>query len=360
MDALEQPLRLRCGLELPRRVAMAPLTNKQSELDGTLGDPELRWLTRRARDGFPWISTCAAFVSEEGHAWRGQLGIAGDEHLPGLTRLASSLHEHGAKAVVQLHHGGVKAELAADKLSTGGPPGARAATREDIDRVIADYVAAARRAEAAGFDGVELHGANGYIFTQFLAPLDNPRDDDYGGPLENRARFLRQALRAVRDAVAPGFAVGVRISPVDVWAKRGLILDDGVQLGRWLADDGADFIHLSLSNASGEPPHEFGKPLVARAFRDALPDDVAIFSAGGIWSREDALRAVEAGADVVVIGRASIAHPDWAVASAQPGFEPKRPVWSADFLRSVDVGEPLVEYLRGFPGMVEGGRPARG
>ena len=359
MDALEQPLRFRCGLELPQRIAMAPLTNTQSEPDGTLGEPELRWLERRARDGFPWVSTCAAFVSEEGHAWRGQLGIASDEHLPGLTRLATALHEHGAKAVVQLHHAGAKAAVAPERLSTGGPPGARAATREDLERVVADYVAAARRAETAGFDGVEIHGANGYIFTQFLAPLDNPRDDDYGGSLDNRARLLRQAFRAVRDAVSPGFAVGVRLSPVDAWTKRGLILDDGVQVGRWLAEDGSDFLHLSLTDASGEPPHEFGKPPVVRAFRDAIPEDVPIFAVGGIWTREDALLAVETGADVIVLGRASIAHPDWPSASARPDFEPKRPMWSVDFLRSVDVGEPLIRYLMGFPGTVEGGRPGR-
>ena len=150
MDRLDQSFVLPCGLEIPNRIAMAPLTNTQSHADGTLADDELGWLEMRARGGFRWISTCAAFVSEEGHAWKGQLGIASDSHLPGLTRLAAALREHGATAVVQLHHGGAKAALSPGRpLSTvdGGPAGCRGATPDDIDRVTADFVAAARRAE---------------------------------------------------------------------------------------------------------------------------------------------------------------------------------------------------------------------
>lgn len=339
---------------------MAPLTNKQSHPDGTLSDDELAWLVRRAKDGFAWISTCAAFVSEEGHAWKGQLGIASDEHLPGLTRLAAALHEHGALAVVQLHHAGAKADLAPDKLSTGGPKGCRAATHDDLQRVIEDFVAAARRAESAGFDGVEIHGANGYLFTQFLAPQDNPREDAYGGDLDNRARLLRETIRAVRAAVAPGFAVGVRTSPVDVWARRGLILSDGVEVARWAAEDGADFVHLSLGQAAGPAPHEWNTGPVARAVRDGVPSEVPVFAAGGIWTRADAEAAFDAGVDVAVLGRASIGNPDWPIASEQPDYQPQRPPWTTDYLESVDVGPDLLGYLRAFPGMVVGGTPARG
>lgn len=362
MSALDEPLRLRCGLTIAGRVAMAPLTNTQSEPDGTLGDDELSWLVRRARDGFPWVSTCAAFVSAEGHAWRGQLGIADDVHVSGLTRLAAALREHGAASIVQLHHGGAKASLAPGRrLSTadGGPNATRAATDADIERVIGDFVAAARRAERAGFSGVEIHGANGYLFTQFLAPEDNPRADGYGGALEGRARLLRETTRAVRAAVAPEFAVGVRLSPVDLWAQRGLALDDGVRVAVWLADDGADFIHLSLGDASGAPPKEPDRGPVARAMRDALPAEVALLAAGGIWTRADADRALSAGVDVAVLGRAAIAHPDWPAASARPGWTPHRPPWDPAFLRAVDVGPGLVSYLGGMSGLLQGGAPPR-
>ena len=361
MHDLNAPFALPCGLEVRHRIAMAPLTNTQSEVDGTLGDDELRWLVRRAQGGFPWISTCATFVSEEGHAWKGQLGINTDAHVSGLQRLASALEEAGATAVVQLHHGGVKADLAPERLSTveNKDNNTRGATQEDIARVVQDFVAAAQRAERAGFAGVEIHGANGYLFTQFLAPADNPRNDDYGGDLAGRARLLRETMRAVRAAVSAPFAVGVRLSPVDLWSTRGLVLDDGVQVARWLAEDGADFIHLSLMDAAGPPPNESSKGPVARAVRDAVPDEVPIFAAGGIWTREDASRVLEAGVDVPVLGRAAIAHPDWPIASDQPSWEPTRPPWSEAYLRSVDVGPDLVRYLGMLSGMVEGGKPAR-
>ncbi len=359
MDELDRPLALPCGLELRNAIALAPLTNLQSHEDGTLGDDELRWLLRRAQGGFGLVSTCAAHVSDEGHAWPGQLGIAGAQHEEGLLRLADAIRGEGAAGIVQLYHGGDKATLSPGvRLGTVDGESVRGATVDDLHRVTREFIAAARRAEAAGFAGVELHGANGYLFTQFLAPADNPRDDEYGGDLEGRARFLRETVRAVRDSVSAGFAVGVRVSPVDVWNQRGLRLDDGVAVGRWLADDGADFIHLSLSDASAPPPFEPDRGPVARAFRDALPASVPVFAAGGIWTRDDAKRAVEAGVNAVVLGRAAIAHPDWPTVSTQPGWEPKRPMWKPDELRAVDVGAAFLDYLRKFSGLVEGGKPA--
>jgi 2,4-dienoyl-CoA reductase-like NADH-dependent reductase (Old Yellow Enzyme family) len=362
MDPLDRPFSLRCGVHVPQRIAMAPLTNTQSHPDGTLADDELRWLTRRARDGFRFISTCAAFVSEEGHAWRGQLGIASEAHVPGLTRLASELRDAGATAVVQLHHAGAKADLAPHgRLSPadGGDPETVGARPADLARVIDDFTQAARRAQRAGFAGVEVHGANGYLLTQFLAPADNPRTDAYGGDLVGRARLLRETVRAIRAEVSPTFAVGVRLSPVDVWAQRGLVLADGVRVGRWLVDDGADFIHLSLRDAAGPPPHEPDAGPVARAFRDALPADVPVFAAGGIWTRAEAHRALDAGVDVAVLGRAAIIHPDWPVVSAQPGWTPTRPPWPRADLRAADVGPALLSYLDRFDGLVEGGAASR-
>ena len=116
-STLDKHLGLRCGMILPNRFAMAPLTNTQSNLDGTLHENEFKWLMQRA-GYFGLISTCAAFVSEEGHAWRGQLGIADDKHLPGLTRLAKAITTAGSIPIVQLHHGGSRAQLASQKISS--------------------------------------------------------------------------------------------------------------------------------------------------------------------------------------------------------------------------------------------------
>jgi 2,4-dienoyl-CoA reductase-like NADH-dependent reductase (Old Yellow Enzyme family) len=360
MTDLDSPLALPCGAELPNRIALAPLTNTQSHADGTLGDDEHRWLLRRARGGFGLLITAAAYVSDEGRGWVGQLGIAADEHLPRLTDLATALTDAGSVPVVQLYHGGAKAFAAPGlRLSTGGPEDARAATADDLARVTDDFVAAALRAERAGFAGVELHGANGYLFTQFLAPDDNPRDDPWGGDLNRRSKLLRDTLRAVRAATSPGFIVGVRISPVDTWDQRGLVLADGLQLGRWLAEDGADFVHLSLRDAAGPAPFEPDSDSVAAAFRAALPTHVPVLAAGGIWTRDDARRATDAGVDVVVLGKVAIANPDWPRASTDPTWQPVRPPFHAQHLRDVDVGEAFLGYLQKFAGLVDGGTSPR-
>lgn len=355
---MQNPLSLKSGLELPNRFALAPLTNTQSNMDGTLHEDELRWLVRRA-GYFGLISTCAAYISLEGKAWEGQLGIAEDLHIRGLERLSHAIHQKGSKVIVQLYHGGAKAELSPQKISSSASEGVREATAQDIERITNDFVKAAQRAEIAGFDGVEIHGANGYIFTQFLSPVLNQRKDEYGGPLENRARFLRKVTQMVRENVADTFAVFVRISPVDLHARLGLTLGDSVQVAKWLAEDGADVIHLSLREAWGPAPHEEDRSAVVSKIKEAVGNRAMVAAAGGIWTQEDAQRLFDAGGDIAVVGKAAIVHPDWPIASLRPDFEPIKSNWTVDYLRSVDVGERFIEYLKKFPGLVQGGAPPR-
>lgn len=358
---LDRPLTLRGGATLPNRAALAPLTNTQSHDDGTLGDDELHWLEARAAGGFGFVATCAAYLHPGGKAWQGQLGVADDAHLPGLTRLAAAVKAHGAFASVQLHHGGVQAALAPDgqRIAPAAGNGARAATEDDLTTVVMATVAAAQRAAAAGFDGVEIHGANGYLFTQFLAPADNPRTDRWGGDLEGRARLLRATMQLVRAHVPEGFAVGVRLSPVDTWAQRGLVLEDGVQVAKWMADDGADWVHLSLRSAWGPPPFEDTPTPVARAVRDALPDDVPVMAAGGIRTADDVQRALDAGVDLPAVGKAAIGYPDWPRRVADPSWTPAATPWSRAMLHDAAVSDRFLTYLERFAGLVEGGRPAR-
>lgn len=295
------PLTLRSGLVLPNRIALAPLTNWQSQQDGLLGDAELAFLARRADGGFGLVSTCAAYVADDGKAWPGELGVDRDACIPGLTRLAARIHAGGAKAIVQLFHGGIRAEL------NPTPWTATTATTAQIAHAIDAFVAAAARCKTAGFDGVELHGAHGYLLSQFLS-RDNTRTDDWGGTsLENRARLVREVLRRCR---SDGFTVGVRLSLEDFGQAKGLDLDESLQVARWLADDGADFIHVSLwdvTRNTTKRPDVHPLPLV----RDVVPRDVAIFAAGKIWTRDDAARVLDLGADVVALGRSGILNPDW-------------------------------------------------
>ena len=205
-EALFAPLTFQHGPPMKNRFMLAPLTNLQSHPDGRLSDDEFNWLTLRAKGGFGLTMTCAALVQRQGQGFPGQLGVFSDDHLEGLTRLAAAIKAHGSVAALQMHHAGMRSP----KDLIGQAPlcpsddeetGARAMTTAEVEQLVEDFVAAAERSERAGFDGVEIHGAHGYLFTQFLS-AHNQRQDQWGGSFENRARLLCEATRAVRARIA--------------------------------------------------------------------------------------------------------------------------------------------------------------
>ncbi len=358
---LMSPVYFRCGAVARNRVFLAPLTNLQSADDGVLSDDERRWLVRRATGGFAVVETCAAHVLADGKGFDGQLGIWSDHHLPGLTALAGEIAAAGALGLVQLYHGGVRApsrltgvqpwsasEFHEDKPNFEPP---RAATEADIAGAIAGFVAAARRAHAAGFHGVELHAAHGYLLGQFLSRTMNLRGDAWGGDLAGRARLVRTIAREVRAAVPAPFVLGVRISPEDFGHARGLDLDESLTLAGWLAEDGIDFLHLSLWEAGRNTlkrPEAHAVPL----FRAAVPADVRLVVAGNLWTAADATAQLERGADMVALGRAAILNPDWPRQATAPEFVPERGPLTPAALRERAIGDKFVEYLRRFKGMV--------
>ena len=195
MTDLFAPLPLAHGPAMKNRFMLAPLTNLQSHPDGRLSDDEFHWLTYRATGGFGLVMTCAAHVQRIGQGFPGQLGVFSDDHLPGLSRLAATIRAEGALSAVQLHHAGIRSPADLIGETPVGPSadaetGARALTEGEVEALIEDFIAAAVRAERAGFDGVELHGAHGYILCAFISPETNRRTDRFGGSLENRARIV--------------------------------------------------------------------------------------------------------------------------------------------------------------------------
>ncbi|MEZ4363472.1 MAG: NADH:flavin oxidoreductase [Kofleriaceae bacterium] len=361
MTKLHTPLTFRNGVTAPNRIALAPMTNGQSLPTGELGPVELAWLARRVDGGFGAIITCAAYVAQDGKAWAGELGISEDAQLPGLTELATRLRARGGLGLVQLFHGGMRAKRAhsghqpwSASAYQDDAPGAevpRPATEEDLARVIEQFAAAAARAERAGFQGVELHGAHGYLLTQFLSSSMNQRSDGWGGALAGRARLLREVTRAVRARVSAGFLVGVRLSLEDFSATKGLDLDESLEVARQLVDDGADYLHASLWNADAptvKRPAEH--PLTA--LRAALPAEIAIVTAGAIWSPAEAELALERGADMVALGRAAILNPDWPDEAKAAGYQPRRPPMSAAELEARAVSPQFIEYLRRWKDLV--------
>jgi 2,4-dienoyl-CoA reductase-like NADH-dependent reductase (Old Yellow Enzyme family) len=339
------------------RVWLAPLTNQQSHADGTLSEDELGFLAARADGGFGVVETCAAYVSVDGKAWPGELGVHDDATLPGLTRLASRLRDAGARSCVQLFHGGLRATPSVSGLPTISASAVeepeltipRAATEDDLSRVVADFASAAARCEAAGFDAIELHGAHGYLLSQFLSTHYNRRDDRWGGSLENRARLLREVLAAVKRA-APKLVLVVRLSPEDFGQAKGLDLDESLQVACWLAHDGLDVLHLSLWRSAlptAKRPDTHAIPL----FREAVGSGVRIVSAGAIWTREEAEAQLALGADAIALGRAAIVDPRWPE-RAREGLEPLRPPRTAEELRAAALGEAFVGYMRRWKGFV--------
>ena len=308
------------------------------------------------------VETCAAHVSPDGQGWDGELGIFADALLPGLSRLAGALRAEGACSLVQLFHGGARSpsrltgrqpwSASAFEEDSPGFEVPRAATEGDLDATIEAFAAAAARAHRAGFDGVELHGAHGYLLCQFLSATMNRRGDRWGGAaLDDRARLLREATRAARRAVPASFVVGVRLSPEDFGNARGLDLDESLQVARWLADDGVDFLHVSLwdwTRATHKRPAEHAGPM----FRAALPSDVPLVLAGKVWTRADADAVLARGADAVALGRAAIANPDWPQRAAEPGWSPKLPPLTPAELAERGCSPVYAKYLERWKGFV--------
>lgn len=355
MNELLTPFAFANGVTAPNRLWLAPLTNLQSHDDGTLSDDEFRWLERRAVGGFGVLESCATHVLPDGRAWSGQLGVWGDAMRDGWRRLAGMARSHETLLLAQLFHGGGRAAGSEGRLpwSASAGEGIEEASEAQVEKARDAFVAAAQRVEAAGGSGVELHGAHGYLLGQFLSTTTNRRTDRWGGDLEGRARLLRETLRAVKRVVAPGFVVGVRLSPENFAQITGLDLDESLQVAAWLAEDGADFVHVSLWDASRNTAKRPDAHPVT-LFRDAVPSQVPIVTAGGVWTADDARRQLDLGATAVAVGRAAILNPDWPRTVAAEGGVPARTPTTADALRTVAVGEKFIDYLRGRPGFVGG------
>lgn len=338
------------------RIALAPLTNRQSNDDGSLSQDEVAWLTARADGGFGLVMTAAAFVAPAGQVWRGQLGVASPEHLPGLRRLADSLRAAGARSSVQLHHGGRRAERSITGVAAQCPwddpaHDAVAMTLDDVAAAVESFVAAAVRAEQAGFDGVEVHGAHGYLLGQFLDTSRNDRADGYGGSPDGRFCIVHEVLAGIRAATGPGFQLGLRLSPEGF----GTTVQDGREYARRaLESDLLDYLDLSLWDVFMRP-RKGGDALLIDHFVDLPRGEARLGVTGNVRSTADLQWCLDKGADFVSVGHGAIVHHDFAArALADPQFVARPMPVSVDVLREEKLGPAFVEYLaETFPDVVE-------
>jgi 2,4-dienoyl-CoA reductase-like NADH-dependent reductase (Old Yellow Enzyme family) len=348
-NKLFEPLNFSRGPAMPNRFMLAPMTNLQSNEDGTLGDDEYRWLTLRAQGGFGLTMTCAAHVQAAGKGFSGQLGVWSDQHLPGLERLARSLDAAGSLSSVQLHHAGRRSPADLIGEAPHAPwddaeTGARALSTGEVEQVVEDFILAALRAERAGFHGVELHSAHGYLLAQFLDADNNQRADRYGGSFENRTRALFEIIDGIHARAGDGFQVGVRLSP----ERFGVKLFEARTLAQQIMRCGkVDYLDMSLWDVFKEPvENEFrGRPLIDY-FTDLERGSTRLGVAGKIMDAATAQKCLDSGADCVLIGRAAILHHDFPErVRRDAAFESvERPV-SRDYLREEGLGPVFVDYM---------------
>jgi len=313
------------------------------------------------------ITSCATHVQANGQGWAGELGIFDDKHIDGWRRAADSLHEHGTLFFPQIFHGGMRAEpslisgtavscVDTEYTSRKGSHPVRGLSESEIEQLIEDHVAAAKRAESAGADGVEIHGAHGYILTQFLCPTLNTREDKWGGSFENRARLTREVVRRIRAAVSKSFLVGVRLSPEPGFEKAGWNMDpdENVQLASQLCEDGADFISVSLFVRSSAATHVTKKhadkgetkPLL-QIFREACPEDVVVMACGGVNDGADVAALHQIGIQVAVMGKTAVSTPDFPQRLQEnPDYKVSvLPPYTKEHLASVDTSEAFISML---------------
>lgn len=328
---LFDPLTIR-GLTIPNRVVLSPMCMYSADGDGRPGHWHLVHLGSRAAGGAGLVFTEATGVTPEGRITPGDLGLWADDQIEPHRRLTETIRGFGAVPGVQLAHSGRKGgrsrpwdgnvPLPPDAWGPLLAPSAvafkpdwhvpTAMTRKEIDRLVDTFGSAAGRAHAAGYEVLEGHFAHGYLIHQFLSPLSNFRDDEYGGSLENRARLPIAVARAMRAAWPEDLPLFIRLSLVD-WAPGGITLEEAIQVAEWLGAEGVDLID-GTSSAVVPGEHVPDRPLYHLELISELRARTGIHTGvvGHIRTVDEAVVALESGgADLVLLGRAMLHDPYW-------------------------------------------------
>jgi 2,4-dienoyl-CoA reductase-like NADH-dependent reductase (Old Yellow Enzyme family)/thioredoxin reductase len=327
LSSLFSPIKIK-SLELVNRAVMPPMGTNLGNPDGTVSEANLAYIKRRARGGPGLIITEITSVHPSGSAIPNELGTFHDQFIPGLRKIAKAVHAAGCKVALQLHHAGREslyllrekkaiAPSAIRSLVFGLTP--REITREEIHEIIAAFGTAARRGVEAGFDAVEIHGAHGYLLTQFLSTLSNKRTDEYGGSLSNRSRFMIEVLKEVRKTVGPDFPISLRLS-VEECIEDGYTFEDIRPILPGLVQAGADILHASLGT-HGSPggitsaPFEYQPGFnVWRAKKLKEAVGLPVIAVGRFTEPSLADEVIARGeADLVAFGRQFLADPDFLI-----------------------------------------------
>ena len=326
---LFQSFALTPDIELRNRIIMAPMTTWSANPDGTVSEQELNYIRQRVNSVGLVITGCT-HVQENGIGFTNEFAAFDDRFIPSLKKLAQAAKSGGAPAILQIFHAGNKAipdlipntdVISASALKT--PTGSfvdsqmmsRALSHDEILKVIHAFGETTRRAIEAGFDGVELHGAHGFLIQNFFSPLFNQRQDEWGGSLEKRMRFpleiVKEVKRVIKQHAKKPFALGYRIS-VEEYDENGLRIGNSLQLIDCLIDSGIDYLHISLTDIlNSKPVDSVDEKLTIQRVIEHVNYRVPFISAGKIRTPHQALQALAFGLPLVAIGKALVMNPDW-------------------------------------------------
>lgn len=340
-DLLTQAFTFKNGLRMRNRIVMAPMTTWSANDDETISDEEVNYYRARAT-GVGLVITGCAHVQRNGVGFTNEFAAYDDRFIPSLRKLADAAKSGGALAILQLFHAGNKAVpelipggelVSASALAAPAGPfnrgeqASRALGHDEVSGVIHDFGEATRRAIEAGFDGVELHGAHGFLIQNFFSPWFNQRTDEWGGSLANRMRFPLEVVREVRRVIEiharNPFLLGYRLSPEES-GDGGLRINDSQALAGQLEKETLiDYLHISLHDVlTDKPQGSEDKQTILGRFVEQLNGRLPLLAAGKITSSQAAQQSLEAGLSLVALGRTIVMNPNW-MELVQAGHEDK-------------------------------------
>lgn len=320
-----EPYHFKNGLTLKNKILMAPMTTSSSTPEGEVTEDELIYYLVRSSGPGAVITACA-YIGSEGQAFVNGMSVAKDSNIDGLKKLAQIIKLQGAKAILQIYHGG---RMSQRQFNGGRQPVSPSPIRAErkwadtpkelteagITILINQFATAVKRAIEAGFDGVELHGANTYLLQQFFSPHSNRRNDEWGGSVEKRLKFpievVRQCQSVIQEYDKKDFLLGYRFSPEEV-ETPGIRLNDTYILLDALIEEGIDYLHLSVN-------HYYQPSLVGfREYKKQVPDQIGkyvnhrvpLIGVGAIKTAKDAEKALQY-ADLLSLGKQLIIDPKW-------------------------------------------------
>lgn len=345
-------------LHLKNGLLVAPMTTYASQENGLISQDEIPYLARRAEGGFGAIITAACYINPAGKAFKGQWGCDHDDKLESLRGVAESIQTNGAKAILQIHHGGRSCppDLAGGECLSAsaipaireGAPIPREMTDAEIEQTLDDYARAAVRAKQTGYDAVEIHGANTYLVQQFVSPHSNRRSDKWNA---DDLLFPVELTKRVIEAVGEDFPVGYRFSPEEP-ETPGIRLEHTKLLIDELCNFPLSYLHISLRNYDQLSVHQEGTESTMKQISTHIAGRLSLIGVGSIRRAEDVQGAIHEGADALAVARGAICDPDW-VTHYQNASPIAAALEHAKFPSAYILPKGLAERIEAAPGWFE-------